>query len=85
VTFELSGPGEIVAVGNGDPTSHEPFQASQRRAFNGLCQVIVRSHAGKPGVLKLTATAAHLRPAETLISSQACFTGGGVPNATDSP
>ena len=23
------------------PTSHEPFQARQRKAFNGLCQVIV--------------------------------------------
>ena len=30
------GPGEIVAVDNGDATSFEPFQAKERNAFNGL-------------------------------------------------
>ena len=30
VEFAIEGPGEIVAVGNGDATSHEPFQAKQR-------------------------------------------------------
>jgi beta-galactosidase len=42
VQFEIDGPGEIVAVGNGDAASHEPFQAKQRTAFNGLCQAIVK-------------------------------------------
>ena len=42
VQFQVDGPGEIVAVGNGDATSHEPFQARQRKAYNGLCQVIVK-------------------------------------------
>ena len=46
VEFEIEGPGEIVAVGNGDAASHEPFQARQRKAFNGLCQVIVKGRAG---------------------------------------
>jgi beta-galactosidase len=32
VQFEIEGPGEIVAVGNGDATSHEPFQAKERSA-----------------------------------------------------
>ena len=45
VKFEIEGPGEIVAVDNGDATSLEPFQAKQRKAFNGLCQVIVK---GRP-------------------------------------
>ena len=36
VKFELSGPGEIVATDNGDPTSMDSFQAPQRKAFNGL-------------------------------------------------
>ena len=31
VQFEVDGPGEIVAVGNGDATSHEPFQAASER------------------------------------------------------
>ena len=49
VDFEIEGPGEIVAVGNGDAASHEPFQARKRRAFNGLCQVIVKGRQDSPG------------------------------------
>src|SRR5262245_34414378 len=43
VRFRITGPGEIVAVDNGDPTSFEPFQATERRAFGGLGLVIVRA------------------------------------------
>ena len=49
VQFEIDGPGEIVAVGNGDAASHEPFQAKERKAYNGLCQVIVKGRSGQPG------------------------------------
>ncbi len=55
VTFAVSGPGEIVAVGNGDAASHEPFLAQQRKVFNGLCLVIVRSKPGQPGAIRLSA------------------------------
>jgi beta-galactosidase len=47
VRFSISGPGKIIGVGNGDPSSHEPDKcmegAWQRSVFNGLCQVIVQS------------------------------------------
>lgn len=51
VVFELIGPGKIIGVGNGDPSSLEPDQfiegvspAKWRRSlFNGLAQVIVQS------------------------------------------
>ncbi|MFP4443898.1 MAG: beta-galactosidase GalB, partial [Spirochaetia bacterium] len=43
VQFSLSGPGEIAGVDNGDQTSLEPFQADRRKAFNGMCVLIVRS------------------------------------------
>ena len=49
VQFEIEGPGEIVAVGNGDAASHEPFQARSASAYNGLCQVIVKGRSGQPG------------------------------------
>ena len=55
VQLELSGPGEIVAVDNGDATSHESFQARQIKAFNGMALVIVRGKAGGPGDLVLHA------------------------------
>ncbi len=47
VRFELTGPGEIVAVDNGDATSFDSFQAPERNAFNGLCLVVVRAQAGR--------------------------------------
>lgn len=60
--FELEGPGEIVAVGNGDAASHEPFIAKQRAAFNGLCLVIVRTKSGQAGTITLKAAADGLTP-----------------------
>ncbi|MCX6903587.1 MAG: hypothetical protein NTW03_08940 [Verrucomicrobia bacterium] len=70
VKFEVSGPGEIVAVGNGDAASHEPFQARQRSAYNGLCQVILRAQPGQAGQITLRATAEGLPRAEIPINSR---------------
>lgn len=39
----------------GGPTSFESFRAPDRKTFNGLCLVIIRGQAGKPGALRLTA------------------------------
>lgn len=55
IRFRIEGPGEIVATDNGDPTSLIPFIAHDRAAFNGLCLVIVRGIAGKPGTIRLIA------------------------------
>jgi beta-galactosidase len=68
VEFEISGPGAILGVGNGDPTSHEPDKASKRRLFNGLAQVIIQSQRGKSGDLVLRAKAESLKPAQTSVS-----------------
>jgi beta-galactosidase len=59
ITFEITGPGKIIGVGNGDPSSHEPDQYVvpalwKRSLFNGLAQVIVQS-TGQPGEVTLTA------------------------------
>jgi beta-galactosidase len=55
IHFDIEGPGEIVATDNGDPASFESFQSHDRKAFNGLCLVIVRGAAGRPGKISLTA------------------------------
>ena len=68
VRFELAGPGEIVAVDNGDATSFEPFQARERNAYNGLALVIVR--ANQPGKITLTAHSDGLKDATTQITAQ---------------
>lgn len=67
LVFSLEGPGEIVATDNGDPTSFEPFQAPRRRAFNGLCLVILRARPGAAGELRLTAAGDGLTPAITTV------------------
>ena len=42
--FEIDGAATLLGVGNGNPTSHEPEQASHRQLFNGCAQLIVRTH-----------------------------------------
>ena len=64
IKFEISGPGEIVATDNGDATSFESFLAKERKAFNGLALVIVRSKAGIKGPIALKAISEGLVSAE---------------------
>lgn len=70
VKFSLTGPGEIIATDNGDATSFESFQAPERKAFNGLALVIIRTKAGASGPLTLRAESAGLAAAELHLTSQ---------------
>ena len=69
IHFDISGPGEIVATDNGDPTNLESFQAKERSAFNGLCLVVIRARRGAPGPIKLRAQSPGLGAGEILITS----------------
>jgi beta-galactosidase len=69
VHFTLTGPGKIVAVGSADPRSTESFQMPQRRAFGGRCLVIVQA-SEQAGTLRLTARAAGLKSAVTVITTK---------------
>ena len=68
IRFSITGAGHIAGVGNGDPSSHEPDQASQRRAFNGRCVVIVQANE-TPGPILLHAASPGLKDAEVTFSS----------------
>jgi beta-galactosidase len=70
LTFELEGPGEIVATDNGDATCFEPFQSHERDAFNGLAVAIVRAKAGQPGTLRLNVKSDGLEEAHVKITSR---------------
>jgi len=70
ISFTLTGPGKIIGVGNGDPSSHEPDKASQRKSFNGLAQVIVQSQR-QPGDITLSAASPGLRTASVTIAAKA--------------
>ncbi len=61
VTFHVIGAGQVAGVGNGDPSSHEADDGTQRHAFNGLCLALVRAGSA-PGAIRVTATAPGLAP-----------------------
>jgi beta-galactosidase len=69
IHFEIEGPGQIVATDNGDPTGFEAFQSRDRKAFSGLCLVIIRGEPGQPGKIKLTAKADGLSVGTTIIKT----------------
>jgi beta-galactosidase len=69
VRFDITGSGFIAGVDNGYQASHEPFKASLRKAFNGLCLAIVQSN-GKPGNIILEATSEGLDPTSITLMSR---------------
>ncbi len=68
INFSTSGPGVIAAVDSGDLASHEPFQVSQRKAFQGTCVAIVRATAAA-GPIAITATAPGLTAGAVTINA----------------
>ena len=71
VEFEISGPGAIIGLGNGDPNCHEPEKGGTRSLFNGLAQVIVQSRRGGASEIILRAKAEGLQSTETKIQVNA--------------
>jgi beta-galactosidase len=67
IKFSIDGPGKIVGVDNGDPTSHASFKASDRNAFYGKCLVIVQS-LNSEGIIKLSAQSQGLEESSINIS-----------------
>lgn len=68
--FTISGPGEIIATDNGDPTDMTPFVWKERKAFNGYCLAIVRGIPGKHGPLRLIVRSNGLESAEIAINTR---------------
>jgi beta-galactosidase len=68
VKFELSGPGAIIGLNDGNPNNHEPEKGNQHSVFNGLAQVILQSGYAAQGKLTLRATAEGLTPGEVTIN-----------------
>ena len=69
VRFSVKGPGEIIATGNGDATSHVSFQSKEPDAFNGLCLAIVRANKGEEGKITVEAQADGLSGARVVVRS----------------
>ena len=65
----LTGPAEIIGVGNGNPNCHEPEKGNKRSLFYGLAQVIIQSKEGS-GPITLTASTPGLKPATITINAE---------------
>lgn len=68
VQFKIEGEGSIVGVDNGFQASLEPFKANYRKAYNGICLVILKS-SPKSGSIKLTATSVGLTSSTLIINT----------------
>jgi beta-galactosidase len=60
INFEVNGEGFVAGVDNGYQASLEPFKANYRKAFNGMCLLIVQA-TEKAGEIVVTATSEGLK------------------------
>ena len=69
VTFSVTGPGQLIGVGNGDPSCHEPDKGTRRYAFNGLCLAIIQSSRTR-GAISIRADSPGLRSAKATLEGR---------------
>jgi beta-galactosidase len=66
IKFNVTGPGVIAAVDSGNNASHEPFQASERKAYQGSCFAMIKA-LGPTGRITLAASATGLQGSSVTI------------------
>ncbi len=69
VHFDVDGNGFIAGVDNGYQASLEPFKANYRKAFNGMCLLIVQA-TEEAGDIKITATTDGLKNGALTLKSK---------------
>jgi beta-galactosidase len=62
INFKVEGAGLLAAVDSADSYSHESYQATQRKVYQGICLALLKANADK-GKIKLTATSQNLKSA----------------------
>ena len=67
VNFEVSGNGGIAGVGSGNPADMSSFQQPKKKAYQGICLVILKPKS-TPGKIYVRATADGLKEASLKIS-----------------
>ncbi|HSH09334.1 MAG TPA: glycoside hydrolase family 2 TIM barrel-domain containing protein [Oceanipulchritudo sp.] len=66
VTYKLSGPGELIAIGSGDLTTTETYMANPRQTYRGRSLIAIRP-TGEAGDIRLTASGPGLTPASVTL------------------
>ena len=69
VSFEVTGAGELIAVGTANPVSEELYIGDKRKTWNGRLMAVIRSN-GRAGEITLKASADDLHPTEIRIDSK---------------
>ena len=69
INFEIEGQGAIVAVGNGNAATTEPFQSNKRKAFSGQCMVFIKA-SKDAGLINLKATSEGLLEAQVQVQTK---------------
>jgi beta-galactosidase len=67
ISFKVEGAGILAAVDSADSNSHEPFQASERKAYVGTCLALIKANANS-GKIRVTTTSANLKSASIEIT-----------------
>lgn len=70
VKFTIDGPGEIVAVDNGDVNNHERYQTDSQTVYKGTAIAIVRATAGQ-GTITVTASSEGLESSSVVLQAVA--------------
>lgn len=80
VHFDVTGPGAIAGVDNGNAATTEPFHADHRQAFNGLALLLVRSRSRQPGQIHVVASSENLIEGKAEITTQLAAKSKGPQN-----
>ncbi|MFZ2656777.1 MAG: beta-galactosidase GalA [Victivallales bacterium] len=83
ISFSIDGSAAFLGVGNGNPASHESDKIPRRRAFHGLCQLILQA-GREPGKTVVHARSGGLRPACLEIMAERGTLRPALPAATPS-
>jgi beta-galactosidase len=83
IAFNISGPGKLIGVGNGNPNCQESDKEPKRSLFNGLAQVIIQS-TKRPGEIHVEAVkdgweGPELTPAKLVITTKEVESRPSVP------
>jgi beta-galactosidase len=69
ISFEVTGAGELIAIGTANPLSEELYVGNKRKAWNGHLMAVVRSN-GQAGDIMLTASADGLKAIEIRLNAK---------------
>ena len=69
VSFEVTGAGELIAIGTANPLSEELYMGNKRKAWNGRLMAVVRS-TGQAGDIILKASADGLKAIEFRLNAK---------------